>query len=674
MKKKLLLVLTMVWCFNAIAQEPKIKRYLPSGIQRAKLTQEFTNSNTKVRLEKPDFDNAPAQGPVATTTVPLRTASLLTSDEFLVGNTFYDLQTNTSISNRLVVSDDGTISAAWTFSPTNLRDASNFFPDRGTGYNYWNGTDWLYPNGPTQRQESVRTGFTNIVVTPISELTVNHSIVNSSQSQIAVNRRSTKGSGPWTLTFPWGPANDTWAKAVSAGTSGPNNNVYVIFQGAGTSTVKVEGQIGPIYFSKSTDGGATWTPKAVIPEIDSTKYYGFSADTYSIDAKGDVVAITAGTYKTDLLLLKSTDAGATWVKTLIQKHPIPFFDTCTCGTFYLGNDTLADTVYSNAADAKVLIDNANTCHVWFTPYDYYDQDSTTTAYNIPYVTDDLIYWNETMGADTGGARTYVSIASSIDYNGNGKLDIPSKPLSNCIIDEDRWGVYGYNNVTQMPSAGIDANGTIYMTYQSIAEVPQADTGFYHIMHRHVYMKSLAPVNGVYDPSKWSIPYDIIPTVALGGDGFNQEGVFACTARRVDDYYAYVLYQRDNAPGHSLGSSATDCANVNNSFVLSDFVLTRVDKTEIVGVKNLNSNFAYITQNYPNPVKGMTYVNIGLKKAAKVNVEVYDMVGKLVYSESKGMLATGGHSISFNTSNWEAGVYTYSIIAGGEKTSNRMIVQ
>ena len=92
------------------------------------------------------------------------------------------------------------------------------------------------------------------------------------------------------------------------------------------------------------------------------------------------------------------------------------------------------------------------------------------------------------------------------------------------------------------------------------------------------------------------------------------------------------------------------------------------------MKNLNSNFAYITQNYPNPVKGMTYVNIGLKKAAKVNVEVYDMVGKLVYSESKGMLATGGHSISFNTSNWEAGVYTYSIIAGGEKTSNRMIVQ
>ena len=279
-----------------------------------------------------------------------------------------------------------------------------------------------------------------------------------------------------------------------------------------------------------------------------------------------------------------------------------------------------------------------------------------------------------MGADTGGARTYVSIASSIDYNGNNKLDIPSKPLNNCIIDEDRWGVYGYNNITQMPSAGIDANGTIYLTYQSIAEVPQADTGFYHIAHRHVYIKSLAPVNGVYDPSKWSIPYDIIPTVAQGGDGFNQEGVFACTARRVDDNYAYVLYQRDNAPGHSLGQSATDCANVNNSFVLSDFVLTRVDKSEIVGVKNINSNFAYVSQNYPNPATGMTYVNLGLTKAAKVNVEVYDMVGKLVYSESKGMLATGGHSININTTNWGAGVYTYSIIAGGEKTSHRMIVQ
>ena len=329
MKKSLLLILSIVLCFGAIAQQ--VKEYTPNGFRRANVPAALKNLTNKVQLRKTAIDNQAPSINMGNQNVPLRKASLLTSpdDEYLAGNTIYDLQTNNAISNRLSVNDDGTISAAWTFSPDGNVSTSPIYPNRGTGYNYWDGTNWLtgwlYPNGPLLRQEGKRTGFTNVVVTPISELLIAHSAVGSGDSnQIAVSWRATRGSGAWTLTFPWGHAHDTWPKACGAGTSGSNNNVYVIFQGSGTATSKVAGQSGPLYFSKSTDGGQTWTPRWIIPATDSSHYAGFGGDAYSIDAKGDTVAIVISETYTDLFLLKSTDAGATWTKTIIQKAPIPF--------------------------------------------------------------------------------------------------------------------------------------------------------------------------------------------------------------------------------------------------------------------------------------------------------------------------------------------------------------
>ena len=678
MKKSLLLVLSMALSFSVIAQ---VKQYQPSGFRRANLSSSLNNHNIVVPKRTVAIDNGVPDGSLTIQNVPLRAASILTTDEYVVGKSFYDLQTNNSISNRLVLCDDGTISAAWTYSPNNLQTPI-IFPNRGTGYNHWDGTSWtdgwLYPDGPTIRQEgSVRTGFTNIVVTPISELTVAHSIAPGSLNQIAVNWRATRGSGPWTsISYPWGASNDTWPKAVSAGTSGSNNNVYVIFQGSGVSAAKVLGQDGPLFFSLSTDGGVTWTPKRVLAELDSTKYAGFGGDDYSIDARGDTVAITAGQVSTDLVLLKSVDAGANWKTTIIQKHPIPFYDTCNCGTYYIPNaqDTTVDTVYSNAGDSKVLIDNVGKCHVWFSRYDYYDKDATDNSISLPYTSDDLFYWNEDMNADTvGGARAYVSIASAQDFNGDSIIDIPVDTFTNCTFT-NKWGTYGRTGFTQMPSAGIDASGRLFLTYQTIAEAPAGDTTFYHALHRHIYMKTLLPVNGVYDPANWTYPYDLIPSIADGGDGFNQEGVFACTAPRVDNNYAYVLYQRDNAPGHSLATPTSSCDRLKNYGYESEMVVCRVDvkNADVIGV--VNSNDLFVSQNYPNPSIGNTFINLGIKKSSSVKIEVYDLIGRVVYSESKGILAAGAHTIHLNTSNWATGVYTYSVIASGERTSRRMIVQ
>ncbi|MCK9401658.1 MAG: hypothetical protein M0Q51_16940 [Bacteroidales bacterium] len=56
--------------------------------------------------------------------------------EDVIGTTIYDLQSNASLQNRIYCYDDGTNGAVWT-----LGFSETTFPDRGTGYNFFNGSE-----------------------------------------------------------------------------------------------------------------------------------------------------------------------------------------------------------------------------------------------------------------------------------------------------------------------------------------------------------------------------------------------------------------------------------------------------------------------------------------------------------------------------------------------------
>ena len=81
------------------------------------------------------------------TTTPLETIS-----EDIIGTTWYDLQSNGCLQNRMYCYDDGSIGATWTMGMQ-----ATAFPDRGTGYNYYDGSTWL--TEPTARIETFRAGW-----------------------------------------------------------------------------------------------------------------------------------------------------------------------------------------------------------------------------------------------------------------------------------------------------------------------------------------------------------------------------------------------------------------------------------------------------------------------------------------------------------------------------------
>jgi hypothetical protein len=93
---------------------------------------------------------------------------------------------------------------------------------------------------------------------------------------------------------------------------------------------------------------------------------------------------------------------------------------------------------------------------------------------------------------------------------------------------------------------------------------------------------------------------------------------------------------------------------------------------IVDQKSINS--LNVSQNFPNPVKGSTSVKITLAEAANVSVEITNMVGQSVSVVNNGRLASGTHNIKLNVTDLTSGIYFYTVTAGTQKLTKKMIVE
>ncbi len=96
-------------------------------------------------------------------------------------------------------------------------------------------------------------------------------------------------------------------------------------------------------------------------------------------------------------------------------------------------------------------------------------------------------------------------------------------------------------------------------------------------------------------------------------------------------------------------------------------------TIMVGTERPLLTVASISQNYPNPANNATRVNVTLSKTAMVSLEVYNIVGQKVYEIPARNLTEGTHPFEINVADLKAGVYTYAVIANGERSTRKMMV-
>ena len=95
-------------------------------------------------------------------------------------------------------------------------------------------------------------------------------------------------------------------------------------------------------------------------------------------------------------------------------------------------------------------------------------------------------------------------------------------------------------------------------------------------------------------------------------------------------------------------------------------------TSVAGGNSLPKHF-YLYQNYPNPFNPTTKIKFGLPKAAKVNITVYDLLGRQVAVLLNGEKPAGNYSATFNAANLPSGIYFCKLTAGNFTSIKKMIL-
>jgi hypothetical protein len=81
----------------------------------------------------------------------------------------------------------------------------------------------------------------------------------------------------------------------------------------------------------------------------------------------------------------------------------------------------------------------------------------------------------------------------------------------------------------------------------------------------------------------------------------------------------------------------------------------------------------LRENYPNPVRSSTTIEYVIPEQQRVQVEVYDLLGRRVLTLVDETQPAGVHKVSFDASRLSSGTYFYRMRAGGQTLNGKMAV-
>lgn len=599
--------------------------------------------------------NKELSGPIKQSSTPKYKAQPY--DFIQIGQTYYDLQTNHSVGTRIILHDDGTISAVWTTSNDQNNDN---FPNRGTGYNYYDNSDWM--SVVSSRLETVRTGWPSIgMLGNGSEYILAH---DAADGGYAFSVNGSKGSTSWNTVTPiLDDESDfgvdrapIWNRSASLGDNLFVLSCYTISGGNDTATTN--GIETPVTFSRSIDNGQNWVDEHImLPGYTDDLYTRGTADAYAITAKDSVVAIVIGGYADPITLWKSTDYGASF--TLIPVDNFPFPGKNKGGWFQ-------DTVDGNDGSLDVILDGDLNAHVFWGGCRYTRdvQNGDTSEFFFP-GTAFIGYWKEGMSEPT-------ACAFALDRNGNGVLDITSETVAGLtatggipsnVLTAAR---YNTNCILHAPSASIGPDGNIYVVYSS----PSEETfSFLNANYRDVCI-----VYSEDNGDNWASPQNITQ------DDWN-EHTFACAAEVADDY-VHIIWQKDDIPGTNLQNNSSSASNhlVTDNQILYAAIPTSAITSDLIGPHTASvgeidkaAKVFVVGQSYPNPTEGSAEVVIYLMNGSDVELTITDMFGKVVNQGSLGFMNAGNHIVDIDASNLSSGMYFYTLSTEDHSITKKMQV-
>jgi len=562
-------------------------------------------------------------------------SSMLAPNEHVIGATFFDSPTNKLLAHRIIRHEDGTIGVVWT-----MGEDFPSFPNRGTGYNYYNGSEW--GPIPENRVEDFRAGWPSYASFGSNgEVFFSHDFATG---EIYYHTRDDKGLGDWNVnlfSYLSGPDMVSHAKVI---TTGPDNNIIHLLANSYSDYL---GQTMAMLYSRSQDGGLTWDIENVVLDGTGIDYYGgLIRDAFVLaEERAGTIAILAGYPWRDLFMLKSSDQGETWDKTVIWENPYPFFDW---------NVTITDTFFCMDNSASIALDSEGKAHVVFGINRVLHDSPGTQYWLFPYV-DGIAYWNEDMETfskdihslappDYGYTNSemiqdYNYIGWMQDINGNGTIDL-----------NDDIFYYRQHGASTMPTISIDEQDRIFVIFSSTTETYEYE--FFN--YKHLWARA-------YEHGFWGPFVDLTEDIAHIYD----ECIFPVLASSSDNNIHYI-YHVDNIPG--LGQLG------DHDFVDTKIVYGSAPKTDLLtGIHDSDRPEEWCLKLNPNPTSGTFHLRYLIDDIGYLIAEVYAVNGVKVKTLMREYQVPGEHKQTFDISDLPNGIYFIRLQAGKQVETAKVIL-
>ena len=594
---------------------------------------------------------------------PIMTRNMGDLDEFQVMMTVYDKQTNGSIGNRIATWPDGTASVVATWS-----QQSSTYSDRGAGYNFFDGSD--FGEWPEARQEEIKSGWPSICAVGNGEVMASHATGTN------IYRREKKGEGEWELVT--NLEKPQWPRVCASG-----NGQYVHLIGTESTTDANGNTIYNNWYSRSTDGGLTWSEPVCPPEVDPELVHNhIGADDYVMASNGNTVAILFGGLTYEMFYIISYDNGETWQKQVVAEFP-----------YGHGHDWYDET-HSSATDSiwwqdnsqSIAIDNNDVVHVAFGLTRWAPAPDSGYGYITywPY-TVGIVYWNSEYVNNEGGHEILRFGKEPIDAehpewatNGTAgvsstlnedRLDALADADNNQhlhifgLVDEDGDGTVSYSEywdghlaycdygIANCPAISIDENNNMVIVYSVLSETRIYQDLFYFRSAYATYRDS----DGLWYDDVENLCEDFMHTYDECYPTFA-----ACNAYNGE---FWVAYSADDQIGLLVDGDTGGTEN----YIWAVRLTPGID-----GVKE-SVNPMTAVRVYPNPVQDVLNLEINASMASEMNVSIYNIMGQKVM-ESNTNVTTGINGRQVNVSNLNAGIYFVTVKANGFENTQKFIVK
>jgi hypothetical protein len=571
-----------------------------------------------------------------------------------VGMTWYDEQQWTTAGKQIAVDPDGYVHLVWTCG------LSSTVSNRHAYYNVWDPTTQSFiSSAGMQIDAASKAAYVNVAVNSqgFAFPSFHQLITGDSIQHTAVAYDFMPRTGGFTsVAIPNFPGRKILYPKISVdaddnlqttATHGLPYNVGFYAKGVPT-------------YDAGTCTGITWPDGNML--MDTTEW--LTRDVATSIHRNRVALVWLNTksdsshyyFGRNLYMRTSDDGGSTWNDPInITNYPI--IDTmCVIN----GGDTTAcngDTLYPGV-DVSVIFDMNDVIHIAFTVRYTALWDETGTL--GPWIHTDGVssiwHWDE-------DRNEFNIIAERTDGTLTHTIGTQSSTEMRC----------------QRPSLAIDTTtGYLYCSYQAFDTLQWSENGF---LQGDAWV-SVSTTNG----RTWSAGTNVTNT-----DGGQETPAGQCQSERditiakfVSDGIIHMEYEFDKDAGTGINTTP-EGTMTNNPMIyqripidqiparplINPYRALRIDSTGYpfgldTTLQNVTENPTLLPRqfvlhaNYPNPFNPTTTIQYDLRNAAKIRLDVYDVLGRNVATLFDGMQTAGVHLATFDGKNLASGIYYYRL--------------